>query len=104
MTRWFRVHSIRQIDRVPESKCTRPTAVVLALFFLMPLAGLAQGSSFETGFNAIQSLLTATIARVPSLIAIVTGCYGFAHGESGAKKALAGSPPERALPFSRSML
>jgi len=31
-----------------------------------------------------------TVAKVASLIAIVIGGYGFAHGEPGAKKALAG--------------
>jgi len=41
-------------------------------------------------FNAIQSLFTGTIAKVASLVAIVIGGYGFAHGEPGAKKALAG--------------
>jgi hypothetical protein len=30
------------------------------------------------------------VAKVASLIAIVIGGYGFAHGEPGAKKALAG--------------
>jgi type IV secretory pathway VirB2 component (pilin) len=90
MTRWFRVHSIRQIDRPPQSKCVCPIAVVLALFFLLPVAALAQGSPFDTGFTAIQSLFTGTIAKVASLVAIVIGGYGFAHGEPGAKKALAG--------------
>jgi type IV secretory pathway VirB2 component (pilin) len=90
MTRWFRVHSIRQIERLPQAKCVRPTTVVLALFFLMPVAALAQGSPFDTGFTAIQSLFTGTIAKVASLVAIVIGGYGFAHGEPGAKKALAG--------------
>jgi type IV secretion system protein VirB2 len=55
----------------------------------MPVAALAQGSPFDTGFNAIQSLFTGTIAKVASLVAIVIGGYGFAHGEPGAKKALA---------------
>ena len=54
------------------------------------LRALAQGSPFDTGFNAIQSLFTGTIAKVASLVAIVIGGYGFAHGEPGAKKALAG--------------
>jgi type IV secretion system protein VirB2 len=36
----------------------------------------------------IQLLLR--IAKVASLVAIVIGGYGFAHGEPGAKKALAG--------------
>jgi type IV secretory pathway VirB2 component (pilin) len=76
MTRWFRVHSIRQIERLLQSKCVGPTTVVLALF--------------DTGFTAIQSLFTGTIAKVASLVAIVIGGYGFAHGEPGAKKALAG--------------
>jgi type IV secretory pathway VirB2 component (pilin) len=62
----------------------------LALLLLMPLAAHAQGSPFDTGFNAIQSLFTGTIAKVASLVAIVIGGYGFAHGEPGAKKALAG--------------
>ena len=90
MPRWSRAHSIRQIGRLLQSKRMRPTTVVLALFFLIPVAALAQGSPFDTGFNAIQSLFTGTIAKVASLVAIVIGGYGFAHGEPGAKKALAG--------------
>ena len=68
----------------------RPTAVLLTLFFAMPVAALGQGSPFDTGFNAIQALFTGTIAKVASLVAIVIGGYSFAHGEPGAKKALAG--------------
>jgi type IV secretion system protein VirB2 len=90
MPRWSRAHSISQIGRLLQSKRMRPTAVVLALFCLMPVAALAQGSPFDTGFTAIQSLFTGTIAKVASLVAIVIGGYGFAHGEPGAKKALAG--------------
>ena len=62
----------------------------LALLLLLPLVAHAQGSPFDTGFNALQTLFTGTIAKVASLIAIVIGGYGFAHGEPGAKKALAG--------------
>jgi type IV secretory pathway VirB2 component (pilin) len=90
VTRWFRVHSIHQLDRLHHSKRVRPGTVVLVLVFLMPVAALAQGSPFDTGFTAIQSLFTGTIAKVASLVAIVIGGYGFAHGEPGAKKALAG--------------
>jgi type IV secretion system protein VirB2 len=90
MPRWSRAHSIRQIGRILESNRVRPTTVVLALFFLIPVTALAQGSPFDTGFTAIQSLFTGTIAMVASLVAIVIGGYGFAHGEPGAKKALAG--------------
>ena len=90
MPRWFQVNLIRQIQLLDGSKWSRPTAVLLGLVLLMPVAAMAQGSPFDTGFNAIQSLFTGTIAKVASLVAIVIGGYGFAHGEPGAKKALAG--------------
>jgi type IV secretory pathway VirB2 component (pilin) len=90
MARWSRVHFIRQIQLVARSKWARPTAVLLTLLIVMPGAAMAQGSPFDTGFNAIQGLFTGTIAKVASLVAIVIGGYGFAHGEPGAKKALAG--------------
>ncbi len=90
MTRRFRLHSIRKIERLLQSKCVRPTAAVLTLLLVLPVTALAQGSPFDTGFTAIQSLFTGTIAKVASLVAIVIGGYGFAHGEPGAKKALAG--------------
>ena len=68
-----------------------PTILMVALPLLFPLAALAQsGSPFDTGFTALQLLFTGTVARVASLIAIVIGGYQFAHGEPGAKKALAG--------------
>ncbi len=90
MPRWSRIYLIRQIQPLLRSKYVRPIAVILALLLLVPVAALAQGSPFDTGFNAIQSLFTGTIAKVASLVAIVIGGYGFAHGEPGAKKALAG--------------
>ena len=74
-----------------RSKWVCPTAVLLALLLSAPVAAHAQsGSPFDTGFTAIQTLFTGTIAKVASLCAIVIGGYGFAHGEPGAKKALAG--------------
>jgi type IV secretory pathway VirB2 component (pilin) len=90
MLRWSQVYLILQIHLRLRSKLARPTAALLTILLLMPLAALAQGSPFDTGFNAIQSLFTGTIAKVSSLVAIVIGGYGFAHGEPGAKKALAG--------------
>ena len=90
MPRGSRAYTIRQIELLLQSKRVRSTTLVLALFFLIPVAALAQGSPFDTGFTAIQSLFTGTIAKVASLVAIVIGGYGFAHGEPGAKKALAG--------------
>jgi type IV secretory pathway VirB2 component (pilin) len=90
-SRRFQVHLVRTVKPLFRSKWARPTAAVLALLFLMPVSALAQGGSpFDTGFTAIQSLFTGTIAKVASLVAIVIGGYGFAHGEPGAKKALAG--------------
>ena len=90
-SRWFQVRLIRLVQPLLRSKWARPTAAVLTLLFLMPVTALAQGGSpFDTGFTAIQSLFTGTIAKVASLVAIVIGGYGFAHGEPGAKKALAG--------------
>jgi type IV secretory pathway VirB2 component (pilin) len=90
MPRWSEIHFIRQIQPFLRSKWARPTAALLTFLLVMPMAALAQGSPFDTGFNAIQGLFTGTIAKVASLVAIVIGGYGFAHGEPGAKKALAG--------------
>ena len=67
------------------------TLTAITILFLAPLAAHAQGGSpFDTGFTALQTLFTGTVAKVASLIAIVIGGYQFAHGEPGAKKALAG--------------
>src|SRR6185312_12027014 len=69
------------IRKLPKSL---PIATILVL---VPVAALAQsGSPFDTGFTSLQTLFTGTVAKVASLIAIVIGGYGFAHGEPGAKK------------------
>ena len=69
----------------------RLSTLIPAVCLAFPIAALAQsGSPFDTGFTSIQTLFTGTIAKVASLVAIVIGGYGFAHGEPGAKKALAG--------------
>ena len=86
----FKVHRSARKKRL----VLRPHISGLFAFtlLLLPLAAHAQssGSPFDTGFTAIQTLFTGTIAKVASLVAIVIGGYGFAHGEPGAKKALAG--------------
>ena len=77
----------RQIRVLPVSK------TAFLLFLLTPMVAHAQaggGSPFDTGFTAMQNLFTGTVAKAASLIAIVVGGYQFAHGEPGAKKALAG--------------
>ena len=89
-SRWFQFRRIHPIQTFLRSRWARLTAVSFTLLFLMPVTALAQNSPFDTGFTAIQSLFTGTIAKVASLVAIVIGGYGFAHGEPGAKKALAG--------------
>ena len=69
----------------------RLSTLIPAVCLLVPIVALAQsGSPFDTGFTSIQTLFTGTIAKVASLVAIVIGGCGFAHGEPGAKKALAG--------------
>ena len=90
MPRWSQVPLVRQVQLVARSNWARQTAALVTLLLVLPVAALAQGSPFDTGFNAIQALFTGTIAKVASLVAIVIGGYGFAHGEPGAKKALAG--------------
>ena len=68
-----------------------PFALLAAVCLLLPIAANAQsGSPFDSGLTSLQTLFTGTVAKVASLIAIVIGGYGFAHGEPGAKKTLAG--------------
>ena len=67
----------------------RPNLCLLTLLIFLPTVAFAQ-SPFDTGFTALQTLFTGTVAKVASLIAIVVGGYQFAHGEPGAKKTLAG--------------
>ena len=91
MSRLFRSQFSLHIAPVRGTNRTRSTATLLALLLFASATGLAQGGSpFDTGFTAIQTLFTGTVAKVASLVAIVIGGYGFAHGEPGAKKALAG--------------
>ena len=69
-------------DRLATSKLS-----LAALMIMVPIAAHAQGSPFDNGFTALQTLFTGTVAKVASLIAIVIGGYQFAHGEPGGKKA-----------------
>lgn len=86
---------LRSFHRLSNKNCRYnwwPILLIIALPLIFPLVAYAQvgGSPFDTGFTALQTLFTGTVAKVASLIAIVIGGYGFAHGEPGAKKALAG--------------
>lgn len=83
------IHVIRRgIGLGEHLRWTLSITVLAALLFAFPSVALAQigGSPFESGFTALQTLFTGTIAKVASLIAIVVGGYTFAHGEPGAKK------------------
>ena len=49
---------------------------LLLAMLMMPLAAHARGGSpFDSGFTAMQTLFTGTVAKVTSLIAIVLGGY-----------------------------
>lgn len=84
--------TISQKASQTRQRWLRPSTLLVLAMLIFPLAAYAQigGSPFDTGFTALQNLFTGTVAKVASLIAIVIGGYGFAHGEPGAKKALAG--------------
>lgn len=82
---------------IPKQSIEAVRSIVRSSFFflgcllVLPVVAHAQsGSPFDTGFSNMQTLFTGTVAKVASLIAIVIGGYQFAHGEPGAKKALAG--------------
>ena len=68
----------------------RTFPLIIVLTFAILAFAQVGGLPFDSGFTALETLFTGTVARVASLIAIVIGGYGFAHGEPGAKKALAG--------------
>ena len=91
MSRLFRRRFTLHVAPARWTNRTRSIASLLTFLVVASATALAQsGSPFDTGFTALQTLFTGTVAKVASLIAIVIGGYGFAHGEPGAKKALAG--------------
>jgi type IV secretion system protein VirB2 len=75
----------RSIARWQSLRRLRPALSLFALLIFFPALAVAQ-SPFDSGFTAMQTLFTGTVAKVASLIAIVVGGYQFAHGEPGAKK------------------
>lgn len=90
MSHFARVQAPSPKRRAVRSRLAASKLPLLALLLFVPLAAHAQGSPFDNGFTALQTLFTGTVAKVASLIAIVIGGYQFAHGEPGGKKALAG--------------
>jgi len=88
-------HSVREEGHrsKPESIAFWSASIkisFLTIFLALPVIAHAQGTPLDTGFTNLQNLFTGTVAKVGSLIAIVVGGYQFAHGEPGAKRALAG--------------
>jgi type IV secretory pathway VirB2 component (pilin) len=90
MSRSIRIILPKKTDQALR-RWMRLSIPLAAVCLFLPLVAYAQsGSPFDSGFTNLQTLFTGTVAKVASLIAIVIGGYGFAHGEPGAKKALAG--------------
>jgi type IV secretory pathway VirB2 component (pilin) len=68
----FKVQTAPTKHRVMQSaRCLKLSTLSLLLF--LPLIAHAQGSPFDNGFTALQTLFTGTVAKVASLIAIVIG-------------------------------
>ena len=61
-----------QAARRSRLRRIRPSLSLIPLLILFPALALAQ-SPFDTGFTAMQTLFTGTVAKVASLIAIVVG-------------------------------
>ena len=69
----------------------RPLArIAILLAVILALPAIAHASPFDSGITNIQTLFTGTIAKAAALVAIVIGGWGFAFGDPGAKKNLAG--------------
>ena len=84
---------MRQRPRSTRNRGTNRTRsslmlAILALLIVIPVS--AHASPFDSGITSIQTLFTGTIAKAAALIAIVMGGFGFAFGDPGAKKNLAG--------------
>jgi type IV secretory pathway VirB2 component (pilin) len=79
--------SLFHLSPVQRERAVRRLTVLAVLLFV-PLA--AHASPFDSGITSIQTLFTGTIAKAAALIAIVIGGLGFAFGDPGAKKNLAG--------------
>lgn len=87
-----RIHNAIQRLFLSRSHWMRSTLTLISVLLIVPAVAAAQagGTPFDTGFTALQTIFTGTIAKVASLIATLIGGYQFAHGEPGAKKTLAG--------------
>ena len=57
-SRWFQIYLVRRVWPVRQWKWVRRTAAIPTLVLGLSVAAMAQGSPFDTGFNAIQALFT----------------------------------------------
>jgi len=100
MTRWSRVHFIRQIQSRLRSKWARSTAVLVTLLLVILWPRWRKVHRSTPALPPSKAFFNGTIAKVASLVAIVIGGYGFAHGELVRKRHSPVLLPERALPSS----
>lgn len=75
-------------ETAPKRQRIAQAAVIITVLALVP--AVAHASPFDSGITSLQTLFTGTIAKAAALIAIVLGGFGFAFGDPGAKKNLAG--------------
>jgi type IV secretory pathway VirB2 component (pilin) len=76
MLLFSRIHEPRSFSPSPKPISARPAFALL--LFLVAAASAAHGQSgspFDTGFTAIQTVFTGTVAKVASLVAILIGGY-----------------------------
>jgi hypothetical protein len=63
----------KQLPKGTSRNTFRSGSRPFGLLLVTPLAAHAHGTPFDTGFTALQTLFTGTVAKVASLIAIVIG-------------------------------
>jgi len=68
----------------------RTLTVAICLLAAAPVFTQAGGDPWTRAVQVLQQTFTTTIARGLALVAIVVGGLGFAHGEGGSKRPLAG--------------
>ncbi len=68
----------------------RALTVAISLLAAAPVFAQAGGDPWTRAVQVLQQSFTTTIARGLALVAIVVGGLGFAYGEGGSKRLLAG--------------
>ena len=68
----------------------RALTVAICLLAAAPVFAQAGGDPWTRAVQVLQQSFTTTIARGLALVAIVVGGLGFAYGEGGSKRLLAG--------------